>query len=134
MAKMTKERNRNIRAYGMGMPLVLVIYVILCLVTLSIISLLTSRQSYRNEEVSMEELIAYNTAVNQGERWVNDCKMLAGEGQDKVRNVEIEMEEGKYLSIQLKLQQLEDGSYDYTVTEWHVVTEMQSTEQTLQGW
>ena len=134
MAKMTKERNRNIRAYGMGMPLVLVIYVILCLVTLSIISLLTSRQSYRNEEVSMEELIAYNTAVNQGERWVNDCKMLAGEGQDEVRNLEIEMEEGKYLSIQLKLQQLEDGSYDYTVTEWRVVTEMQSTEQTLQGW
>lgn len=133
MAKRFKSnRNQTVKSYGMGMPLILVIYVTLCLVTLSVISLMTSRQSYHNEQASTENLTSYTTAENEAEQWIHELKTSETTKMQQVYEKDIPITEGKTLVVEVEFYEV-DGEVTYEIHSWHVETEESDQEQTVQG-
>lgn len=132
------RRNRRViqtRAYGIGLPLVLVILVIISLLSLSVISVLTARQNLRNEQASQAVYQAKCEVENQAESWVQEKNQLlldSPDNQPEELTEEFEINSRRSLVVTLT-KTLQDGNYYYDVTGWTTVTKEDTEEQTLQG-
>jgi Tfp pilus assembly protein PilX len=133
---MRKSREKiKTRAYGIGLPLVLVILVIMCLLTLSVISVLTTKQNLKNEYASREAYQARCEAENAAEAWVAEAAQKLTddpEGQPEQLTEEFEINARRKLVVELTKSE-QDGVYNYDVTRWTTVTTEDTEVQTLQG-
>jgi hypothetical protein len=114
--------------YGMGFPLMLVFYVVLALLTFSMISLMTVKHSYQNEISSVEGYIEYNQACNKAEEWIDVLRQEDSTALGQTYKQEFSIDKTKKLVVAVKFW---DNSVK--VTDWRVVVTKNSKEQTVRG-
>lgn len=114
--------------YGMGFPLMLVFYVVLALLTFSMISLMTVKHSYQNEISSVEGYKEYNKACNKAEEWIDVLRQEDSTALGQTYKQEFDIDKTKKLVVAVKFW---DNSVK--VTDWRVVVTKNSKEQTVRG-
>jgi hypothetical protein len=120
--------DRNTFGYGMGFPLMLVFYVVLALMTFSMISLMTAKHSYSNECASVESYTEYNEAANQAEEWIGTLRAEDSTILGKVYTEEFKISDTKKLMVSAKFW---DNSIK--IVDWRIVVTKNSEEQTVKG-
>lgn len=126
-----EKRNRPLGLYPIGLPLLLLIYIILCVITLSVLSLLTSRGNMYNEsdEVKLKE--ALNQAENQAEEWIHEMKNKDVNSGVKKETKDFMVKENSYLHVTLSLN---EETSQYEITSYVLVDSSPDTDdETLQG-
>ncbi|MCR4782277.1 MAG: hypothetical protein K5851_06015 [Lachnospiraceae bacterium] len=114
--------------YGMGFPLMLVFYVVMALLTFSMISLMTVKHSYQNEISSVEGYKEYNQACNKAEEWIDVLRQEDSTALGQTYKQEFDIDKTKKLVVAVKFW---DNSVN--VTDWRVVVTKNSKEQTVRG-
>lgn len=114
--------------YGMGFPLMLVFYVVMALLTFSMISLMTVKHSYQNEISSVEGYKEYSQACNKAEEWIDVLRQEDSTALGQTYKQEFDIDKTKKLVVAVKFW---DNSVK--VTDWRVVVTKNSKEQTVRG-
>lgn len=127
-----REIGHHDHAYGPGLPLMLVIFVILCLVTLAVLSLFTAGQSKSQREQEYGKLWNRTEAENSAEEWVRKEteKSLVMTDLPLTEEKTFLIDNGNTLSV--RLERGTEGE-PYRITRWKTVTEAKETEQSLKG-
>ena len=126
-----EKRNRPLGLYPIGLPLLLLIYIILCVITLSVLSLLTSRGNMYNERDEVKSKEALNQAENQAEEWIHEMKNKDVNSGVKEETTDFMVKENSYLHVTLSLNE-ETGQYE--ITPYVLVDSSPDTDdETLQG-
>lgn len=124
------------RAYNIGLPLVLVVYVILCLITLSVISVLTAKQNLNNELASQKAYQEQCIAENEAEKYIANANEKLKQnplGEPEYLSYFVSINSKRNLEIGLTKKQDENGYY-YEVIKWATHTiEDDSGEMVLKG-
>ena len=147
-----KDSVFRFKPYGMGMPIILVLIVVLCLLTFSVVSLMTARNSYRNEELSKKAFHEYQEAENEANEWVSEIQRKYADGNRDVLDYEVsryDTKDGSEIIVMEKLFQINKKKDLYVeitvevglgksilidVMKWMTVNnEDVPTEQTVQG-
>ncbi len=126
-----EKRNRPLGFYPMGLPLLLLIYIILCVITLSVLSLLTSRGNMYNERDEVKSKEALNQAENQAEEWIHEMKIKDANSGVKEETKDFMVKENSYLHVTLSLN---EETSQYEITSYVLVDSSPDTDdETLQG-
>lgn len=126
-----EKRNRPLGLYPIGLPLLLLIYIILCVITLSVLSLLTSRGNMYNERDEVKSKEALNQAENQAEEWIHEMKNKDVNSGVKEETKDFMVKENSYLHVTLSLN---EETSQYEITSYELVDSSPDTDdETLQG-
>ncbi|MBQ1748685.1 MAG: hypothetical protein II044_00055 [Lachnospiraceae bacterium] len=126
-----EKRNRPLGLYPIGLPLLLLIYIILCVITLSVLSLLTSRGNMYNERDEVKSKEALNQAENQAEEWIHEMKNKDVNSRVKEETKDFMVKENSYLHVTLSLN---EETSQYEITSYVLVDSSPDTDdETLQG-
>ncbi len=126
-----EKRNRPLGLYPIGLPLLLLIYIILCVITLSVLSLLTSRGNMYNERDEVKSKEALNQAENQAEEWIHEMKKKDVNSGEKEETKDFMVKENSYLHVTLSLN---EETSQYEITSYVLVDSSPDTDdETLQG-
>ncbi|MDD6148861.1 MAG: hypothetical protein PUB40_08090 [Lachnospiraceae bacterium] len=126
-----EKRNRPLGLYPIGLPLLLLIYIILCVITLSVLSLLTSRGNMYNERDEVKSKEALNQAENQAEEWIHEMKNKDVNSGVKEETTDFMVKENSYLHVTLSLN---EETSQYEITSYVLVDSSPDTDdETLQG-
>ncbi|HBE07571.1 MAG TPA: hypothetical protein DCY73_00705 [Lachnospiraceae bacterium] len=126
-----EKRNRPLGLYPIGLPLLLLIYIILCVITLSVLSLLTSRGNMYNERDEVKSKEALNQAENQAEEWIHEMKNKDVNSGVKEETKDFMVKENSYLHVTLSLN---EETSQYEITSYVLVDSPPDTDdETLQG-
>ncbi|MDY5703357.1 MAG: hypothetical protein SPK77_00170 [Lachnospiraceae bacterium] len=126
-----EKRNRPLGLYPIGLPLLLLIYIILCVITLSVLSLLTSRGNMYNESDEVKSKEALNQAENQAEEWIHEMKNKDVNSGVKKETKDFMVKENSYLHVTLSLN---EETSQYEITSYVLVDSSPDTDdETLQG-
>lgn len=126
-----EKRNRPLGLYPIGLPLLLLIYIILCVITLSVLSLLTSRGNMYNESDEVKSKEALNQAENQAEEWIHEMKNKDVNSRVKEETKDFMVKENSYLHVTLSLN---EETSQYEITSYVLVDSSPDTDdETLQG-
>lgn len=126
-----EKRNRPLGLYPIGLPLLLFIYIILCVITLSVLSLLTSRGNMYNERDEVKSKEALNQAENQAEEWIHEMKNKDVNSRVKEETKDFMVKENSYLHVTLSLN---EETSQYEITSYVLVDSSPDTDdETLQG-
>ncbi|HAN50107.1 MAG TPA: hypothetical protein DCP96_00230 [Lachnospiraceae bacterium] len=126
-----EKRNRPLGLYPIGLPLLLLIYIILCVITLSVLSLLTSRGNMYNERDEVKSKEALNQAENQAEEWIHEMKNKDVNSGVKEETKDFMVKENSYLHVTLSLN---EETSQYEITSYVLVDSSPDTDdETLQG-
>ena len=126
-----EKRNRPLGLYPIGLPLLLLIYIILCVITLSVLSLLTSRGNMYNERDEVKSKEALNQAENQAEEWIHEMKNKDVNSRVKEETNDFMVKENSYLHVTLSLN---EETSQYEITSYVLVDSSPDTDdETLQG-
>lgn len=126
-----EKRNRPLGLYPIGLPLLLLIYIILCVITLSVLSLLTSRGNMYNERDEVKSKEALNQAENQAEEWIHEMKNKDVNSRVKEETKDFMVKENSYLHVTLSLS---EETSQYEITSYVLVDSSPDTDdETLQG-
>jgi len=126
-----EKRNRPLGLYPIGLPLLLLIYIILCVITLSVLSLLTSRGNMYNERDEVNSKEALNQAENQAEEWIHEMKNKDVNSGVKEETKDFMVKENSYLHVTLSLN---EETSQYEITSYVLVDSSPDTDdETLQG-
>ncbi|MDD6351312.1 MAG: hypothetical protein PUG16_02785 [Lachnospiraceae bacterium] len=129
---MKKRRITAASVYRLGLPLLFSVYILLCLITLSVLSLITSRQNLRNENLQKEAREAYFAAENQAEDRIKeiDEEVLTRIDMPLEETFTIPIDEKKTLEVGLKRTAEENR---YRITEWKTIVSEYEGEDTVKG-
>jgi len=126
-----EKRNRPLGLYPIGLPLLLLIYIILCVITLSVLSLLTSRGNMYNERDEVKSKEALNQAENQAEEWIHEMKNKDVNSGVKEETKDFMVKENSYLHVTLSLN---EETSQYEITSYVLVDSSPDTDdESLQG-
>lgn len=126
-----EKRNCPLGLYPIGLPLLLLIYIILCVITLSVLSLLTSRGNMYNERDEVKSKEALNQAENQAEEWIHEMKNKDVNSGVKEETKDFMVKENSYLHVTLSLN---EETSQYEITSYVLVDSSPDTDdETLQG-
>ena len=126
-----EKMNRPLGLYPIGLPLLLLIYIILCVITLSVLSLLTSRGNMYNERDEVKSKEALNQAENQAEEWIHEMKNKDVNSGVKEETKDFMVKENSYLHVTLSLN---EETSQYEITSYVLVDSSPDTDdETLQG-
>lgn len=153
MTQERKERNRGTKVWGIGLPLIMVVFVILCLITMAVLSLLTSLRAEKIEEESFrtfqqrtvmenaaeERIAAYNrnltlhpdTAKEEVSFTVDGSGKISDESKSPEDN---SGEDAADRKLEVTLKRTKDGENAfYRVVKWKTVISHKNESQTRQG-
>lgn len=134
---MSRERDngRRGRIYGIGLPMMLVIYVVLCLLTMSVLSLLTANRAEKIEEESLVSFNEQNDAENQAEvRIAEYNRELQKDPDSAPERQEFTVPVSSEKELYVTLEKAGDGEdVHYQVTEWRTAVSHERAEQSLHG-
>lgn len=117
--------------YRLGLPLLFSVYILLSLITLSVLSLITSRQSLRNEKLQKESRQAYVVAENQAEEKLRDLNQDAGAGKEEAKvTFSIPVSPKEKLEV---MAVRPDGGSSYEIREWKTISYEETGEDTVKG-
>lgn len=114
-------KQREIRITGIGIPLLILVFINLCLVTFSVLSLQNAVTDERLSRKAAEHTTAYYEAVNAVNRSIGqDAEAFRenGDGEKEYQYIE-PVGEQQQLRVCVRMTG-EDGTVDYEILEWNL--------------
>ena len=119
-------RGKNSAGLNTGSSSILVIFMVLCLVTLASLSMISAVSDYKLSRKVADRTTAYYTAVNKAEEKLAAIDLKAAAGTDVDYTVPIDSSQQLCVSVAVK----NDGTY--TIKKWQVVnTQKWDADDTL---
>ena len=117
---MMKVKKTSYPPLNMGISLMLVIFIILCMVVFSVLSLSTSLKDYNYSEQNAENTKAYYEACNQAERELASIKdNISSYDEGEELEYLIKVDDNKSLQVAIELHPAQNN---YTIKTWKLIT------------
>ena len=117
---MIKVKKTSYPPFNMGISLMLVIFIILCMVVFSVLSLSTALKDYNYSKQNADNTTAYYEACNHGEQELLILKEnLSSYEEGEIVEYNIPINDNKTLFISVELHPAENT---YTIKTWKTIS------------
>ncbi len=117
---MMKVKKTSYPPLNMGISLMLVIFIILCMVVFSVLSLSTSLKDYNYSEQNAENTKTYYEACNQAELELASIKdNISSYDEGEELEYLIKVDDNKSLQVAIELHPAQNN---YTIKTWKLIT------------